>query len=179
MNLLYGHTYNHIPLGRPALGHLFQSQTPAEWIRRLPGPLVICSLQPLFHAGQWIDRVNVFGVLEVPFKDLEGECLADSLYLGTVMACVGYLRAGVNVLVHCQAGISRSSYVTCGILMVVNGWQAARALEHLRAHREGAEPNAGFFQHVKELEPRLLELHRSLAWEWGDVDTERENAVLA
>ncbi len=143
-------------------GKLFQSGTPQTWIRRLPDPLMVVNLQPNFHAGQWIDRVNVHGVIEVPFKDMEDDCLGDQLYLGTVAGIIAYLSNGINVLIHCQAGISRSTYVTTGVLTAIHGWQIWEATSYIASRRDGAGPNNGFFAHLKELEERLHQLGERL-----------------
>ncbi|KXZ47886.1 hypothetical protein GPECTOR_32g499 [Gonium pectorale] len=52
--------------------------------------------------------------------------------------------AGTRVLVHCQAGVSRSPAVVAGWLMRSRGLGVEESLELLRARRPGAEPNEGF-----------------------------------
>ncbi len=54
--------------------------------------------------------------------------------------CVAYLRAsracGDRILVHCQAGRSRSVAIVARFLVVEDGLSAAAALAHIRARRE-------------------------------------------
>ena len=53
-------------------------------------------------------------------------------------------RRGLRVLVHCQAGISRSVTVLCAYLMNRFGWSMAKALKQITRKRPIAHPNPGF-----------------------------------
>src|SRR5262249_38412582 len=53
----------------------------------------------------------------------------------------GALRAGRRVLVHCAAGINRSSTVCCAALMLLEGLSAERALERVRERHPVADPD--------------------------------------
>ncbi|KAK5815924.1 protein-tyrosine phosphatase-like protein [Linnemannia elongata] len=54
------------------------------------------------------------------------------------------LESGRKVLVHCQAGASRSVTVVCAYLMKEKKMSAVDALKHVQALRQVAEPNDGF-----------------------------------
>ncbi|KAF9152340.1 dual specificity phosphatase 12 [Linnemannia schmuckeri] len=54
------------------------------------------------------------------------------------------LESGRKVLVHCQAGASRSVTIVCAYLMKEKKMSAAEALKHVQALRQVAEPNDGF-----------------------------------
>lgn len=52
------------------------------------------------------------------------------------------------VLVHCMAGISRSSTIVAAYLMKKHKWSADRALQEIRKVRPKAYPNTGFLQQL-------------------------------
>ncbi|XP_074406884.1 dual specificity protein phosphatase 22-A-like isoform X2 [Zonotrichia albicollis] len=70
--------------------------------------------------------------------------------------------AGGGCLVHCLAGVSRSSTLLVAYLMTVTelGWQSCLAAT--RAVRSYASPNPGFQQQLQEYESTLL--HEYRAW---------------
>ncbi|KAM9727494.1 dual specificity protein phosphatase 19-like isoform 1-T2 [Menidia menidia] len=55
------------------------------------------------------------------------------------------------VLVHCNAGVSRSSSVAIGYLMLREGLMFDHALGQVKLARPAAKPNAGFLQQLKAL----------------------------
>ncbi|XP_065601514.1 dual specificity protein phosphatase 22-A-like isoform X2 [Cyrtonyx montezumae] len=71
------------------------------------------------------------------------------------------LRGG-GCLVHCLAGVSRSSTILVAYLMTVTelGWE--RCLAATKAVRSYASPNFGFQQQLQEYEQTLLKEYR--AW---------------
>ncbi|KAF9919485.1 dual specificity phosphatase 12 [Linnemannia zychae] len=54
------------------------------------------------------------------------------------------ISSGRKVLVHCQAGASRSVTIVCAYLMKEKRMPAAEALRHVQSLRQVAEPNDGF-----------------------------------
>lgn len=61
-------------------------------------------------------------------------------------------RAQTNVLVHCYAGVSRSSTLIVSYLMKKNKWTLNRALEFVKTKRPGVQPNHGFMVQLKTFE---------------------------
>jgi hypothetical protein len=51
------------------------------------------------------------------------------------------LQAGQRVLVHCSAGMNRSSSICCAALIVAEGLSAEAALERVRQHHPWARPD--------------------------------------
>ncbi|XP_071296892.1 dual specificity protein phosphatase 22-A-like [Agelaius tricolor] len=80
--------------------------------------------------------------------------------------CIQFIHecrlAGGGCLVHCLAGVSRSSTLLVAYLMTVTelGWQSCLAAT--RAVRSYASPNPGFQQQLQEYESTLL--HEYRAW---------------
>ncbi|ELR15749.1 dual specificity phosphatase, catalytic domain containing protein [Acanthamoeba castellanii str. Neff] len=61
-----------------------------------------------------------------------------------------------RVLVHCQAGVSRSASVVLCYLMRNNEWTLRQAIEHVWQTRPFVLPNAGFFDQLLEVERQLF-----------------------
>lgn len=83
--------------------------------------------------------------LDLPEADLN-VCLRE---------CIPFLKFAeqqlCNVLVHCNAGISRSSSVILGYLIKVKGNTYLEALEIVKKARNSAKPNAGFESQLRSL----------------------------
>ncbi|KAJ3535882.1 hypothetical protein NMY22_g6284 [Coprinellus aureogranulatus] len=60
-----------------------------------------------------------------------------------------------RILVHCQAGVSRSPAIVTGYLMKRNGLTLEEALGQVIRARPQALPNPGFLQQLKEMEVEL------------------------
>lgn len=79
--------------------------------------------------------------------------------------CLSFIRRSLlqssnnRILVHCNAGHSRSATVCCAFLMQEYKYSVDRALDDLRETRPLAKPNAGFIKQLREMEDWLLEQH--------------------
>ena len=65
----------------------------------------------------------------------------------------GRLRAGQRVLVHCYAGVNRSSTVCCAALMLLEGISADEALARVRENHPSARPDPYYWfllEHLRE-----------------------------
>ena len=65
------------------------------------------------------------------------------------------LAENKNVIVHCAAGISRSSSLVIAYLMIENRWSYEEAYNYVRSKRSIINPNIGFVKQLKALEYRL------------------------
>jgi protein-tyrosine phosphatase len=52
------------------------------------------------------------------------------------------LRKNQRVLVHCVAGMNRSSTICCAVLILLEGLTAEQALERVREHHPWARPDS-------------------------------------
>jgi protein-tyrosine phosphatase len=62
------------------------------------------------------------------------------------------LKAGERVLIHCVAGMNRSSTICCAVLMLLEGLSAEKALERVREHHPWARPDSNHWLALRWLE---------------------------
>lgn len=74
------------------------------------------------------------------------------------------LKLGKRVLIHCQAGISRSATIVIGYLMVEQKMPLKEAYQLVKTQRPQIQPNAGFFKFLQQLELKLFGT-QSMIWE--------------
>ena len=77
-------------------------------------------------------------------------------------------------MIHCMAGISRSTTITCAYLMTATGIDMGNNMAAIKLKREVASPNAGFLKQLREYERDELENARiRLAGKFGKSDVIR------
>jgi predicted protein tyrosine phosphatase len=89
------------------------------------------------------DCSKIQGVLHIGIADMENAILPDEVFLALLDAGYALLSRGINLYVHCEAGISRSSYYTVGLYMRM-GKSFQEAIQQVRAKRKDAFPNWRF-----------------------------------
>ncbi|GAA6001408.1 uncharacterized protein JCM10292_006239 [Rhodotorula paludigena] len=82
----------------------------------------------------------------------------------------GALQKGQNVLVHCQAGVSRSTTLVAAYLMRKHGLNVEQAVERIRAVRAQVEPSEAFMAQ--------LEIFERCECEWDPVKWPEERRFL-
>lgn len=93
--------------------------------------------------------------LHVPVQDHPAEDL--SRYFGLVFDFIdGYLKAGRRVLVHCHAGISRSTTLLVAFLMRRYQWTRDQALQWVKQQRSIIAPNPGFAEQLLRWEQQVV-----------------------
>ena len=65
------------------------------------------------------------------------------------------IKNGGNVLVHCHAGVSRSSTILISYLMKSKKMKLNEVLDLLKTKREKVSPNAGFLRQLSDYEKEL------------------------
>ena len=99
------------------------------------------------------------GVREIiwRFADQESRIIDDKLQLAAsiIMDCI---ERKETILVHCQAGISRSASLVLAHLIINRHMTAIDALKWLRARRPCVDPNRGFWRQLEEIESKTIEI---------------------
>jgi Dual specificity phosphatase, catalytic domain len=67
------------------------------------------------------------------------------------------LRKNQRILVHCAAGMNRSSTICCAVLIVLEGLTAEQALERVREHHPWARPDSGHWLKLRWLAKRIAQ----------------------
>ncbi len=89
---------------------------------------------------------DLFKTCKINVSDVENENIA--MYFNTTN---NFIDQGIT-LVHCRAGISRSSSVVAAYLMKTNKWTANEALAYIQSKRTVINPNPGFLKQLKKYE---------------------------
>ena len=117
-------------------------------------PSQVPSAHPLFGGVMHALTTHFVYLLDLPEADL----------LSALHDCIPYLlhahqRCGGRVLIHCQAGISRSASVVIAYLVRLYGWSVRQAYEVCYEARPYIHPNEGFVSQL-ELYARADERRR-------------------
>jgi len=127
--------------------------------------LSICEVDELME--DFIHKV--VDIVDLPSSDL-------SPYFFDCMNFIDSARKSGGILVHCQAGISRSGAITVAYVMYNQRLNLASALEFVRKKRSVVQPNTGF---MKQLEDFQFLLYKNPPSRNQPTDSERlfEKAV--
>jgi protein-tyrosine phosphatase len=66
------------------------------------------------------------------------------------------ISKGLNVLVHCAAGSSRSASIVIAYMMWKFDWSLAKAYKYVKAKRPICQPNDGFMEQLSKYQPNKL-----------------------
>jgi len=96
-----------------------------------------------------------YSYLHISIDDLYGQNIASHFE-----KAIEYIRDAKSknerVLVHCHAGISRSSTIVIAYLMTENKWTLKQTIEYVKSNRRIISPNGGFLRQLSEYEFKLL-----------------------
>ncbi|XP_078129375.1 dual specificity protein phosphatase 19-like isoform X1 [Sander vitreus] len=132
-------------------------------------PFLLLASQDAAHDNDTLQRFKVSHVLNVAYgvtnlfpdqliyKTLQILDLPDTDITSYVGECSSFIdqareQDGV-VLVHCNAGVSRSSSVVIGYLMLREGLSFDDAYSQVKVARPSICPNPGFYQQLKGYKP--------------------------
>lgn len=90
---------------------------------------------------------NDFTYMTVELEDNSNE----NLYL-YLLNCIEFMKKASKVYVHCRAGISRSSSLVLGYLMLEDKMSYNQAKDYVLTKREVIQPNANFENQLMEFE---------------------------
>ncbi len=100
---------------------------------------------PNFHSG-------MFQYARTDWEDTLDQFMMDELDQIADFIISSMQQRKKKVLVHCAAGISRSSTIIIAVLMKMNGWSYDRAFSFLKSLHQRANPNFGFQEQLKQWE---------------------------
>jgi hypothetical protein len=72
---------------------------------------------------------------------------------------IGHLKNNRRVLVHCAAGMNRSSTICCATLILLEGLTAEQALERVREHHPWARPDSSHWLKLRWLAETATRSH--------------------
>lgn len=148
-------------------GLLYQGNWIDNDLWKLPTPLFVVQMDEFHCDHRSVNHTKGFiGVLSLNLLDTPVNLpdhatgnaigpLPDAQLEAAGLTVIAYLERGVNVYIHCAAGVSRSSYLTLAVLMRVTGEPLEDCLARLRSQRPAANPNSGFHAHLERAEGRL------------------------
>jgi hypothetical protein len=102
---------------------------------------------------RWVEQWQLPPIkyINLRLRDTEDDNLL--LYTRAIASIAS--REEAVVMVHCNAGISRSVAVICAILMIRYNFTFDQALDMVKKERKIAQPNPGFVRQLRTLESML------------------------
>jgi hypothetical protein len=140
----------------PGGGTIYQGGAVDLGIYKIPAPLVLLCMDAGEVNEKWIDHKTIQGLMAYQIEDSPDACLPDEILIALADAAIAFVRRGVNLYVHCGAGISRSSYADIAIHMRLFKVPYGEAFAMIAKQRPQIAPNPGFIAQLKKLEPTLI-----------------------
>lgn len=113
--------------------------------------------------------------LHLPFQDFKDQRGAMAKELNRTVDFIDRARAhGSRVLVHCVAGISRSSTIVIHYLMRREGWTLEKAYTHVLKRRPIIRPNIGFFTELQRIDQ---DIHGRISMSMEDYKALEEGLI--
>lgn len=100
--------------------------------------------------GNWNELISMY----VPCLDLPETTLSEIWSIGNEFITTAKKHNG-KVLVHCNAGVSRSTSVVIGYLIMICGFSFGEAYDLVKSKRSCIRPNDGFLKQLKKLQISL------------------------
>jgi dual specificity phosphatase 12 len=95
--------------------------------------------------------------LLIPLEDSEDTDIS-SKFLRVIKHVDAALQRGDCVLIHCAAGVSRSTTMMAAYLMWKHRWSRDQTLDYIRARRSIIQPNDGFLEQLALFEGVLAKI---------------------
>ena len=123
--------------------------TNTEWLNK-------CGIEAILNVSNRYPQIDEaqFEYKHYPIRD-SGDSDITSIFKDS-FAFINYVReSGRKLLVHCQAGISRSATICIAYLMLTEGRSMEDAMEYVRSSRKCISPNFGFIGQLYAYENEL------------------------
>jgi protein-tyrosine phosphatase len=111
------------------------------------------------------EEYNMYMIAEQDFENVDWHCLIidddqheeiQEHFPAITKLLTNAVNNGVNVLVHCAAGVSRSATLVLAYIMTENNMKFDDALKYVRKNRPEVEPNSGFERRLYQLEDSIF-----------------------
>lgn len=138
----------------PGWGRLYQAAAPDNGITTFQSPgrhTMLIEMAAGIDALPWVRQNTIKAVLYFGIDDSPDACLDDKVLHALARSGRAWLSAGGDVISGCGAGVSRSSYASCAMLMLIHGCAFDQAIEIVRKGRPQANPNSGFVTQLRRL----------------------------
>lgn len=139
-------------------GQLYQAAAPDNGITTFQAAGRRCMLIEMaagVDALQWVRQGTLKSVLYFGIEDSPDCCLENEVLFALARMARAWLSEGGDIISGCGAGISRSSYASCAILMLVRHYTFDEALAEIRLARPQANPNSGFVTQLRLMQTLL------------------------
>jgi hypothetical protein len=127
----------------------FQSQSPDRHT-------MLIEMAAGVDALHWVRQGTIKACLYFGIDDSPDCCLADDVLLSLARMGSAWIEDRGDVISGCGAGVSRSSYASCAILMMSLKIDFDQALAMIRHGRPQSNPNSGFVDHLRRMQQRLM-----------------------
>ena len=166
----------HIPINNQQFDFDGCDQLDSIQYDRMVGPAQILPFLYLgseYHATntEWLNKCGIEAILNVsnrypeidetqfeykhfPVRD-SGDSDITSIFNDSFDFINNVRESGRKLLVHCQAGISRSATICIAYLMLIEGRTMEEAIKYVRSSRKCINPNFGFMGQLYEYEKEL------------------------
>lgn len=139
-----------------ASGILYQAATPDDQITQIGHRTMLIEMAAGIDALRWVKTGSLKCCLYFGIDDAPNDCLPDEVLLSLGGMARMWMMRGGDIVSGCGAGISRSSYASCAIIMMIKKVTFDQALTIVRSGRPQANPNYGFVEQLQRLQPRLM-----------------------
>lgn len=136
-------------------GQLYQAASPDDGITTFQAAGRRCMLIEMaagVDALRWVRQGTLKSVLYFGIDDSPDCCLEDDVLFALARMARAWLSEGGDIISGCGAGVSRSSYANCAILMLVKHCTFDEALATIRTGRPQANPNSGFVAQLQAMQ---------------------------
>lgn len=136
--------------------NLFQGSVPkdptdlyclVEKKRKIDAIINLMSLEEEFYFKPQVDAYLHLPIYDGPNPGIQ--------WLKMAIGIATHLREKYPLLIHCYAGISRSTTLTAAVLMQEKKWKMDKALEYIAVINPSIDPARNFLKLLKEFEKEI------------------------
>ncbi len=132
---------------------LYVGSEPKTWPDDINAIVCLTHLWPIYDEFTLIPPTNFRSFVWYPITDMPTPKF-NEVWLALITGVIHqYLEHGMNVLVHCHLGVSRSPAVVVAYMIRYHGLSYDQAMEHVAIRRPCIDP----IEHFKEVLKKFVE----------------------